>query len=102
MPIPAPAPAERLLDFSSSFAGGLVFVGVGVVVGAVAVAVAEALEVEDSVVDAIVAEDDNADEVLVAARRALLSTVHHVGDAVADAPVAFEGCFTSPVSGSTK
>lgn len=100
MPIPAPAPAERLLDFSSSFAGGLVFVGVKVVVGAVAVA--EALEVEDSVVDAIVAEDDNADEVLVAARRALLSTVHHVGDAVADAPVAFEGCFTSPVSGSTK
>jgi hypothetical protein len=100
MPIPAPAPAERLLDFSSSFAGGLVFVGVEVVVGAVAVA--EALEVEDSVVDAIVAEDDNADEVLVAARRALLSTVHHVGDAVADAPVAFEGCFTSPVSGSTK
>jgi hypothetical protein len=100
MPIPAPAPAERLLDLSSSFAGGLVFVGVEVVVGAVAVA--EALEVEDSVVDAIVAEDDNADEVLVAARRALLSTVHHVGDAVADAPVAFEGCFTSPVSGSTK
>lgn len=71
--------------------------GVDVVVDAVAVV----LGLANSVVDMAVAEDD-ADDMLVAASRALLSTVHHVGDAFADAPVAFDGCFTSPVSGSTK
>lgn len=59
-------------------------------------------ELENSVLVADADVADDADEVLVAASSALLSTVHQVGDAVADAPVALEGCLTSPFAGSTK
>lgn len=98
--MPAPAPADMPFDFSSG--GDAVFVAVS---EEVCEAVVDALEVDElSVGSAVaVAEDaEDAEDVLVAARRALLSTVHHVGDAVVDAPVALEGCFTSPLCGSTK
>lgn len=104
IPIPAPAPADRPFD-SPSPAGAAVFVEVEVVPVAVADVVVEpvepvASEAEDWVTDALAVDDE--DDMLVAARSALLSTVHHVGDALADAPVALEGAFTSPFSGSTK
>jgi hypothetical protein len=111
MPMPAPAPAEMPffvlaespcpapaeLPFPPSSWGESVFVGVDEGEDALEESVADA----DADVD--VAEDaEDADEVLVAASNALLSTVHQVGDARAEVPVALEGCLTSPFRGSTK